>query len=63
MSAIVSSLGNPITERFFRSLKFKRINDRKLFSWGEFFERLDAILTLGEFLNHTFKGLVFKKIP
>lgn len=35
----------------------------KLFSWGDIFEQLDTSLTLGEFLSHTFGGLVFKKIP
>ena len=34
----------------------------KLFSWDEVFEQLDTTLTLGEFLKHTFGGLVFKKI-
>lgn len=34
-----------------------------LFSWGEVYEQLKKTLSLGEFLNHTYGGLVFKKIP
>ncbi|MTH47607.1 hypothetical protein [Intestinirhabdus alba] len=36
----------------------------RLFSWGEVKDNsLRASLTLGEFLRHTFGGMVFKKIP
>lgn len=36
----------------------------RLFSWGEVKDNsLRASLTLGEFLSHSFGGMVFTKIP
>lgn len=51
--------GTPVTTNTPLSEKVRL----KLFSWGEVYEQLDTSLTLGEFLKHTFGGLVFKKIP
>lgn len=42
----------------------KELVSLRLFSWGEVKDNsLRASLTLGDFLNYTFGGMVFTKVP